>query len=283
MKFVRAQLQYRVCVPVVMLLACVACSSSASAEDLFPDKGLEAAVRKEVFEKRYNDEPLTEDDVKNISRVHGKGLKIKSLEGLQHCVAVQEIDLEHNQIADLKPLADLTLLQSINLAGNQIESIEPLAELKRVQYLELTGNRVKNIRPLAKMSNMRSLYLSGNKIRKIGTLKELTKVWSLYLAENPVQDFKPIGQLKWLESLDVAKCGVESTEFLKPLTEIKYLNLSGNKLDDLQPLVDMAEADEKHRFAPFWRIYIKDNPLKSDRLEQQLETLQQLGARIVRE
>ncbi len=31
----------------------------AAADDLFPDKGLEAAVRYEVFAKRYNQEPLT--------------------------------------------------------------------------------------------------------------------------------------------------------------------------------------------------------------------------------
>ena len=37
------------------------------ADDLFPDKNLEAAVRREVFEKRYNTEALSADDVKNIS------------------------------------------------------------------------------------------------------------------------------------------------------------------------------------------------------------------------
>ncbi|MEO8270613.1 MAG: hypothetical protein ABI557_12900, partial [Aureliella sp.] len=61
----------------------------APADDLFPDKGLEAAVRYEVFAKRYNQEPLTAEDVKNISKVEGKGKDIKSLQGLENCVAVQ--------------------------------------------------------------------------------------------------------------------------------------------------------------------------------------------------
>src|SRR6056297_1953049 len=63
------------------------------ADKLFPDPGLEAAVRAEVFEKRYNDEPLTKEDVQNISRVVGRGKEIKSLAGLQHCHAVMLIDL----------------------------------------------------------------------------------------------------------------------------------------------------------------------------------------------
>ena len=37
----------------------------------FPDKALEEAVRREVFEKRYNKQPITKDDVANISRVVG--------------------------------------------------------------------------------------------------------------------------------------------------------------------------------------------------------------------
>ena len=40
----------------------------AQAQDLFPDKALEASVRREVFEKRYNNDPITLEDVKNISQ-----------------------------------------------------------------------------------------------------------------------------------------------------------------------------------------------------------------------
>ncbi|MEZ6078143.1 MAG: leucine-rich repeat domain-containing protein [Pirellulaceae bacterium] len=175
------------------ILACLA--SLSAAEDLFPDKGLEAAVRYEVFAKRYNQEPLTADDVKNISKVEGKGKDIKSLQGLEHCVAVQLIDLENNAIADLAPLAGLKLLQSINLAHNQISSIEPLKELERVQYLQLTGNSVSDLAPLAKMKNMMSLYLSDNKIEDISVVSELPKVWSLYLAGNSIKNFDPISRL----------------------------------------------------------------------------------------
>ncbi len=250
------------------------------AQDLFPDKALEAAVRKEVFAKRYNQEPLTKDDVKNISQVHAKGKGIKSLEGMQHCVAVQEIDFENNEIVDLKPLAELKLLQSITLAGNKIENVEPLAALSRVQYLELSRNAVTDIYPLSNMSNMRALYLSGNKIEKLDVLKALPKVWTLYLAGNPVKDFSPIGEMKWLSSLDLQNCNITDVAFLKGLTELKYVMLNDNKIKDLGPLVEMAKADSERRFAPFWHIYLAGNPLTDEAKGGQVEELKKLGSRL---
>jgi internalin A len=252
----------------------------APAQDLFPDKALEAAVRKEVFAKRYNEEALTKDDVKNISQVHAKGKGIKSLEGMQNCVSVQEIDFENNEIVDLKPLADLKLIQSINLAGNKIENVEPLAALSRVQYLELSRNAVTDIYPLSNMSNMRSLYLSENKIEKIDVVKGLPKVWTLYLAGNPVKDFAPIGEMKWLTSLDLRNCAVEDLGFLRNLTELNFLMLVDNKIKDLGPLVEMATADKDRRFAPFWRLYLAGNPLEEKAKGEQVEALKKLGARI---
>ena len=46
---------------------------SALAEDLFPDKNLEAAVRKYVFSKKQTAEPLVEEDVRDLSTIVAKG------------------------------------------------------------------------------------------------------------------------------------------------------------------------------------------------------------------
>lgn len=262
-----------------VLALLIPAASWGLAEDLFPDPGLEAAVRYEVFAKRYNEEPLTKDDVKHISKVEGKGKDIKSLQGLEHCVAVQLVDFENNQISDCKPLAELKLLQSINLAHNKIQSIEPLKELERVQYLQLTGNQVADIKPIAKMKNMMSLYLSDNKIETVDIVAELPKVWSLYLAGNPVKNFEPIGHCRRVDTLDLSNCGVSDLAFLKPLTELKRLTLVDNKIKDLSPLVEMAQGDSEHRFAPFWNIHLKGNPL-DDATKSQLEDLKKLGVRV---
>ena len=71
---------------------------------IFPDKNLEAVVRRNVFEKRDNDEPLTAKDVENISTIEGKGKGVRDLRGLEHCRSLALIDLEDNDIADIDPI-----------------------------------------------------------------------------------------------------------------------------------------------------------------------------------
>ena len=65
----------------------------AAADDLFPDKNLEAVVRKEVFEKRNNTMPIVEADVVNISQIKGNGKKIANLAGLEKCKSLALIEL----------------------------------------------------------------------------------------------------------------------------------------------------------------------------------------------
>ena len=113
-----------------------------TADDLFPDKNLEAAVRQQVFEKRNKTEPLVEADVVNISTVEGIKKGIKSLQGLEKCKSLALVDLRDNEITDLEPIKDLKLIQSLDLSKNKIESIAPLAGLTGIQYLVFSENKV---------------------------------------------------------------------------------------------------------------------------------------------
>src|SRR5687768_5719257 len=151
-----------------MLTASILAASAAftvtatSADDLFPDKNLEAVVRKYVFEKKNNTMPLIEADVQNISTIEGKGKKIVNLAGLEKCRSLALLDLENNEIVDLAPIKDLKQIQSLNLAKNKIVSIAPLAELTGIQYLVLTNNQVVDLAPLAKVAALVNLYAENN-------------------------------------------------------------------------------------------------------------------------
>ena len=89
-------------------------AANLTAQDapLFPDAKLEAVVRQYVFAKRDNTEPLTADDVKNISTIEGKDKGIRDLRGLEKCTSLALLDLEANDIADLDPIAGLVNIQS---------------------------------------------------------------------------------------------------------------------------------------------------------------------------
>src|ERR1043165_2423165 len=120
---------------------------NARAEDapLFPDKNLEKAVRKQVFEKRDNDKPLVEADVSSLSTIKADGMGITNLAGLEKCVSLASLELAKNKIKDLSALKDLKIVQFLTLNDNEIEDITPLGGMKSLQYVDLSRNKVKNI------------------------------------------------------------------------------------------------------------------------------------------
>lgn len=266
----------------LLALSCLFFSASIGwAQDLFPDKGLEAVVRREVFEKRYNSEPLTADDVKNISQVIGKGKGIKSLEGLQYCKALMKLDLENNEIADLTPIKDLKLLQSIDLSSNKIESLEALAGLVQSQYLQVSKNGIVDLGPLRGMANLRSLYAAENKIKSIEPISGLRKMWTLHLSGNPMEDLASLNQLAGLESISLRGCGIKSLEFVRALKP-NLLVLTDNPIGDFGPLVESVEADAKtdSRFAPYLKLYLDESLLKDPSHNVSIERLRTAGVRI---
>jgi internalin A len=264
------------------LLAPLALPHVAAAQSVFPDKNLEKVVRKYVFAKKNNEEPLTADDVKNISTIEGKNSQVTNLAGLEHCISLKLLDLEGNEVSDLAPLKDLKEIQSLNLASNKITSIAPLAELTALQYLQLDNNQIEDLSPLAKMDNMMSLYLANNKIKNIEILAKLPKIHSLYLEGNEGVDLKPLAELKRLSSLDLSNTGISDLSPLAGHTEIRFLMLSKNKLTDLTTLVEMAKKDSEseRRFSPFWRIYLGENPLTNATKGAQVEELKKLGGKV---
>lgn len=268
--------------PIAAVASIALTVSAAQAQGIFPDKNLEAVVRRYVFEKRNNAEPLTEKDVESISTIEGKKKGITNLAGLEKCRSLALLDLEGNEIADASPIKDLKFLQSLNLAGNKLKEVAALEGLTKLQYLELSRNEIADIGPLAKLTAMRSLYLAQNQIKDVKAVEGMEKLWSLYLDGNQVTDLAPLAKLKWLSSLGLAGNGVTDIGPLTGLTEWKYLFLQNNKLADLGPLVEMAKKDREGqmRFAPFWRVYLGGNPLSDDAKTKQVEELKKLGTRV---
>jgi internalin A len=262
-----------------------------AAQSIFPDKNLEAVVRKYVFEKKNNEEPIVEADVVNISTIKGTGKAIKDLTGLEKCRSLALLNLENNEIEKIDAIKDLKNIQSLNLAKNKITDIKPIAELTKLQYVHLADNQISDISIISKLTNLRSLYLSNNKIVDLKALAELAKkeegdekaqtpkIWSLYLDGNQIENIAPIAALKKLDSLDLRGNAVADLAPLKELTEWKFLFLENNKVADLKVLIEMGKADKEgsQRFAPFWQVFLSGNPLSDEAKKAQLEELKKVA------
>ena len=250
------------------------------AAPLFPDKHLETAVRKFVFEKSDNDKPLVEADVGNLSTIQGVGLGITNLAGLEKCPALASLDLAKNQITDLGPLKGLARLQYLNLADNQISDVTPLGTIPALQYVELSRNKVKNLQPLGALTNLASLYLSQNQVADLSPVLSHPKLATLYADGNQLKTIQGINALRSLTSLNLNRNALTDLAPLTGLNNLYFLSLEHNKIRDLKPLLEMAKQDKEQRWAPFINIYLAGNPLGSAAKGSQIPGLKQIGARI---
>lgn len=248
---------------------------------VFPDKALEAVVRRQVFAKRDTQEVLTAEDVATVSIIEGKEAGIKDLSGLEKCTALASLTLPGNQITNLTAIKGLERLQFLDVSHNQISDIGPLAACKGLQYVELTGNQVADVSPLAGIDSLTSLYLAGNKIKDASPLFKLPKVWTLYLEGNQVSDLTGIGGMKWLSMLSLKGNGVTDISPLEPLTELQFLFLENNEITDFSPLHRMWKKDNDgpREWAPYCQIFIEGNPI-NEASKTLVEQMKKAGARI---
>jgi internalin A len=277
-----------------LLLACVAGYAADSETDktktnkaekaevsIFPDKRLEAAVRKFVFDKRDNDKPITEADVANLSTIQGTGMGIKDLSGLEKCRSLASLDLAKNAITNLGPIAELASIQYLNLANNQIGDVAPLSKIVALQYIELSNNQVKDLKPLAGLTNMASLYLSNNQVSDISPITAFRRLSSLYLDKNKLTSVKGVENFKWLSSLSLNDNQLTDVTPIASLNSLYFLFLERNKIKDITPLFDATKKDSEgeKRFSPYINIFISGNPLNST-AKRQLSQMKEFGCRI---
>jgi len=123
----------------------------------------------------------------------------------QKLSSLTELDLDNNQISDIKPLESLTNLTWLYLDKNQISDIKPLESLTNLTQISLFGNKISDIKPLESLTKLTWLYLDKNQISDIKPLESLTNLAWLLLTKNQISDIKPLESLTNLTLLSSQK------------------------------------------------------------------------------
>jgi len=139
----------------------------------FPDKNLEAAIRKAI-NKPQGDILQTDLVGTGFTQFNARNCKIVDLSGLEYCTDLTSVNLRDNRIRNLSALRSLTNLRGLDLCSNQIGDISPLAGLINLQHLGLHGNGISDLSALAGLSNLENLHLNGNEISDVNALANLT-------------------------------------------------------------------------------------------------------------
>ena len=203
--------------------------SSPSGEVLIPDGGLRTYI--EVALDKEPKQPITQADMNTLTVLWG-GSEIKSLIGLETATNLQTLDLSHNAISDVPPLASLVNLQTLDLSHNQVSDVPPLASLVNLQTLDLSHNAISDVPPLASLVNLQTLDLSYNAISDVTPLAHLVNLQTLDLSHNAISDVPPLASLVNLQTLGLSHNQVSDVTPLVHLDRLRQLDVRANFLSE---------------------------------------------------
>ena len=107
-------------------------------------------------------------DLELVTRLDLSGRSLRSLEGIEHCPNLIELDVSRNRIADLAPVGALAgSLERLDASRNNIRSLpQALGGLGSLTHLRLEGNAVSTmdeLRVLSAMAQLRHLHFQNKK------------------------------------------------------------------------------------------------------------------------
>ena len=184
--------------------------------------------------------------------------KVSDITFVENLSKLKFLDISITLVRDFKPLGKITQqLEGLHLSNLQISDLSFLKNFTNLKQLVLRANLFGDITPLTCLNDLEFLDLSQNqKITDYRVLSVLSQLKILRLTDNQLTDISFIASLRQLINLEVDKNKVQNVIPLKALSNLKYLNLRENKVENLpwsflQSLPDLE------------RINLWDNPIKN--------------------
>lgn len=222
----------------------------------FPDPSLEAAIRNAIG-KQSGD--IFDTDLAGLTRLNA--YRVADLEGIQHCVNLQRLELAYCEftsisqlgsltnltwlrimgmpVADIGPLSSLTNLRTLYLSSNHIVDINPLSDLTSLGNLDLRGNEIEDIGPLSGLTGLTRLLLGHNSITSISALSNCIQLRTLAIYHNRIVEIKALSDLTQLESLEAGYNMIVDVGALANLTNLTWLNMDMNDIVNISPLAGL--------------------------------------------
>jgi Leucine-rich repeat (LRR) protein len=133
------------------------------------------------------DVTIMESDLMNLEgELDLSDYEIYDLNGIEHCLYLNELNLSNNRIEKLGSLSSLLDLNYLFLSNNAIENIEPLENLAHLRELDISFNNISDIRVLEKLKELEYVNLIGNPIRDYSVIDNLIKKGIIVIFEGNI-------------------------------------------------------------------------------------------------
>lgn len=215
-------------------------STSGIETIIFDDENLKIGVWDKLLEVRGDDDSyiaqipkiinVERTVVNKVTELNLQSREIEKLRGIESFTKLKKLELQNNKISDDSKLAYLTALEELNLANNNLaNSYRSIENLYSLKILDLTKNGIKDLESIDKL------------IENIAAKKKKVVLERLILGSNELQDedITVLSKLTTLTNLDIS--GNEITD-LRPIVtneNIDTLNISKNKISDILPLAQL--------------------------------------------
>ena len=239
----------------------VSCQGTVTTLDndpvVFADENLASAIKIAIDDQ---DDVIYPSELEVIKSLDLTGLGIVDLDGIEHLINLEALNLEDNQVSDVSPLAELEHLSWLSLRNNHITDLSAiqfgLLKALPLKHLSLRHNvvdleneeeiRLSDISVLEDFTSLESLELRDLQITDISPLSNLVRLEVLDISQNPIVDTRlsALGSLLNLTSLNIRETGVTNLDVLGQLSHLTYLNIHSNlNLTSLSFLVHLTKLE----------------------------------------
>ena len=146
-------------------------------------------------------------------------------------------------IRDLTGVQFATNLRRINISHNQVSDISPVAGLIELRELWITDNPVSDISPVKGLTNLTHLGFERCQVSDISPVRGLTNLTHLEFDESPVPDISPLARLISLKVLRFDSAAVSDLGPLAGLISLQGLRFEGNNISDISPLAGLINLE----------------------------------------
>ena len=200
---------------------------------------------------KFEDE-LTEVDLQQVNKLTIDDNKFTTIpQDLEKLTLLKELQIDHNQLTDLKGLEKLTKLKKLGLNHNQLNDLKLLEKLAQLEKLNLSNNSLNDVTGLEKQTELTYLNLGNNNLTDVKGIETLTQLTTLALSSNNLTSAKSLDGLTRLTILFIDNNQLTDTMGLEKLMQLKTLHLGGNRLTDIKGLKVLAKLE---------KLNLKDNP-----------------------
>jgi Leucine-rich repeat (LRR) protein len=168
------------------------------------------------------------------------GSELANLDGLASLAELRTLDLSGHSLSDFSDLAGLEGLEVLVLTGNALSNFDDLANLRLLRELYVSGNSINSVTGLSAFSRLEELSIANNQLTSLSGLSSMTRLRTVDASGNDIGSMGDVSSMAGLRTLFLGQNQLNNVSFATNLGQVTYLDVSGNQIATLEPMVGGA-------------------------------------------